>query len=126
MPHFSSRTIALVRRNANAMLTETCTLYRKTGATGEMGEPLNTFEIAATGVPCRVIRARVPSGSTTQPVGGQIALVETYRLECPYNTVLELNMRSQVDGGGLYDLISIEDKLTDSAFAAAVVTRVRL
>lgn len=125
MPRFGARTLAVVRGNVNEMLTDTCTLQRRTGATGLMGEPLDTFENVATDVACRVIRARVPSQSTTQPVASQEAMVDTYRMEFPYNTVLELQMRAVMTDGRIYDMVSVEDGLTDSAFAGAVVKRVR-
>lgn len=125
MPRFSDRTIAVVRRNVSEMLTETCTLQRRTGATGLMGEPLDTFENVATNVACRVIRARVPSQSTTQPVGSQEAMVDLYRMEFPYDTTLEVQLRAVMGDGRIYDLVSVEDDLTDKAFAGAVVKRVR-
>lgn len=125
MPHFSDRTIALVRQNISAMLTESCTIQRRSGAKGQMGEPLNTFENVATDVACRVIRARVPSSSSTQPVGGSNAMVELYRLICPVGTTFVVEDRIVMSDGRIFEVVSLEDGLTDSGFAGAVVTRVR-
>lgn len=125
MPRFSSHTIAIVRRNGNEMLTDTCVLSRKAMATGNMGEPLPVLTIVATGVRCRVIRAKVPSNSSQQVVGSQQAMVDIDRLECPYDTALTVDMIATLSGGSVWQLVSIEDKLTDLVFAGAVVTQVR-
>lgn len=126
MPRFSARTINIVRKNVNEMLTDTCTLYIESGATGTMGEPLHTLEIVAENVPCRVIRSKTPSLGTMQVVGGQEAMVETNRMEFPYDQSLAVDMVAKMSDDNMYHLVSIEDKLTDSAFAWAVVSRVRV
>jgi len=126
MPRFSSQTIARVRRNASAMLTDTCTLYRQTAATGTMGEPLDALELLTSGVRCRVIRAKTPNANTQAVIGSQKSEVEAYRLECPYDTTLVVDMVVKLSNGNVYQITSIEDQLTDSAFAVAVITRVRL
>lgn len=125
MPRFSDRTIAIVRRNVNEMLTDTCTLSEESGITGTMGEPLHGLEVVASGVKCRVIRAKIPSNGMTGVVGSQESMVDVYRLECPYDTVLRVDMVATLADGSVYQVVSIEDKLTDSAFAGAVITRVR-
>lgn len=126
MPRFSARTIAIVRRAVNEMLTDTCSLYQESGATGTMGEPLHTLELVASGVPCRVIRARTRGENGVSVVGSQEAMVERYRLECSHDTSLSLNMVAQLDSdGSRWQIVDIEDKLTDSAFAGAAITRVR-
>lgn len=126
MPRFSDRTMAIVRRNSNEMLTDTCSLFQDSGATGSMGEPLPTLELVASGVRCRVIRSKAPSGSALGVVSSQEAMVEAYRLECPYDTTMLINMVAELDSdGSRWQLVNIEDKLTDSVFAAALITRVR-
>jgi hypothetical protein len=124
MPRFSARTMAIVRRNVDEILTDTCTIEQQTGITGLMGEPLDSWEVIASDVPCRVIRAKVPNASSQTVVGSQEAMVELYRLECPYQTVFAVDNRVTVNGA-VYQVVQVEDKLTDSAFAGAVVTRVR-
>ena len=125
MPHFSTRTIAVVRRAGNEMLTDTCVLSRKSMATGNMGEPLPVLTIVATGVRCRVIRAKVPANSSQQVVGSQQAMVETYRLECPYDTAFVVDDVVTLNDGTVYQVVNVEDQLTDSVFAGAVIMRVR-
>ncbi len=126
MLHLSARTIAIARRNGSAMLTDTCSLFRASGATGTMGEPLGTLELVTSGVRCRVIRAKTPANSSQQVVGSQESLVEAYRLECPYDTTFTVDMVAQLDSdSSRWQVVQVEDKLTDSVFAAAVITRVR-
>ena len=125
MPRFSSSTIARVQRNVNAMLTDTCTIKRMTDSLGTMGEPLNTLELIASGVLCRVIRAKVPSDNTQQVIGSQKSMVERYRLICPVGTAFVVDDVITVSDGKVYQVVNVEDDLTDSAFAGAVITRVR-
>jgi hypothetical protein len=126
MPRFSARTIAVVQRNVSEMLTDTCTIKRLTGATGTMGEPLNQMELIASGVLCRVIRAKTPSNGSQQVVGSQQSMVELYRLICPVGTAFVVDDVVTLSDGSIYQVVSLEDQLTDSAFAGAVITRVRV
>lgn len=126
MPRFSSRTLAIVQRNVGEMLTDICTISRETGATGTMGEPLHVLEVVASEVACRVIRARTPSSSASQVVGSQEAMVEVYRLICPSGTAFTVDdVVTLASDGSVYQVVNVEDKLTDGAFAGAVMTRVR-
>jgi hypothetical protein len=126
MPRFRARTIAVVRRNVNEMLTDTCRIERQTGITGTMGEPLNSWETVATEVPCRVIRSSLRLGaSAMQVVGSQESMVELYRLICPVGTGFTVDDRVTLSDDSVYQVVNVEDKLTDSAFSGAVVTRVR-
>lgn len=125
MPRFSDRTLAIIQRNVNEMLVGTCTIERETGTTGTMGEPLHTVEVIATAVPCRVIRSKTPSLGTTEVVGSQEAMVDTYRLICPVGTSFRVDDRVTLSDGSVWQVASMEDKLTDAAFVGAVITRVR-
>lgn len=124
MPRFSARTLAIVQRNVNEMLTDVCTIKRQTGATGTMGEPLNQLELIASDVPCRVIRAKTPNANSQAVIGSQKAQVERYRLICPVDTAFRVDDVVSV-GSDVYQVVDVEDKLTDGAFAGAVITRVR-
>lgn len=125
MPRFSARTIAIVQRNVSEMLTDTCTIKRLTGATGTMGEPLNQMELIASGVLCRVIRAKTPSNGSQQVVGSQQSMVELYRLICPVGTAFVVDDVVTLSDGSVYQVVQVEDQLTDGVFAGAVITRVR-
>jgi hypothetical protein len=124
MPRFSARTLAIVQRNVNEMLTDVCTIKRQTGATGTMGEPLNQLELIASDVPCRVIRAKTPNANSQAVIGSQKAQVERYRLICPVDTAFRVD-DVVIVGSDVYQVVDVEDKLTDGAFAGAVITRVR-
>ncbi len=125
MPAFSTRTIAKVQQNVNAMLTDRCTLSRKSDATGLRGEPLNATEIIASNVPCRVIRSKVPSDNAQQVIGSQKSMVERYRLICPVGTAFVVDDVVTLADGSVYNVVNVEDQLTDSVQASAVITRVR-
>ena len=126
MPRISARTIAIVQRNVNDMLTETCTITRETGARGTMGEPLHdSTEIVAENVSCRVIRVGQGSRGQTMNVGSQEAIVEMYRLICPVATGFTTDDIVTMSDGRIFQVINVEDGLTDEAFSGAIISRVR-
>ncbi len=126
MPRFSARTIAIVRRNVNDMLTETCTITRETGIKGTMGEPLHdSSEIVAEDVTCRVIRVGMPGAGRTKDVGAQETIVEMYRLICPVGAGFTTDDIITMSDGRVFQVISVEDGLTDEAFSGAIFTRAR-
>jgi uncharacterized protein DUF6093 len=126
MPRFSTRTIAVVKRNVNEMLTETCTIRRETGARGTMGEPLHdSTEIVAQNVNCRVIRVGQRNRGQTMDVGAQETIVEMYRLICPVGTGFTTDDIITMSDGRVFQVVDVEDGLTDEAFTGAVMTRAR-
>lgn len=125
MPRFSTRTLALVRRNVDEMLVETCSIQRETGVKGTMGENLHTLTTVATGVLCRLIRVGQRSRSQTMQVGSQESLVEMYRLITPRATLFEVDDQVTMSDGRVFQVVDVEDGLSDEAFARVVVTRVR-
>jgi hypothetical protein len=126
MPRFSDRALARVRRNVEAMLTDTCSIERETYSKGTMGEPLHTFEVVAEDVPCRVLQAGQGYGSNYAEVGGQEALRELTRVVLRRDAEFVVNDRIVMADGRTYLVIDAEDALTDSAFVDAVCTRVRV
>jgi hypothetical protein len=122
---FGTRTVALVQRNINLMLGERCTLERETGQMGLMGEPLHTWEVVVDNIPCRIIRAGQSFSSAAAIVGSQEALIERYRLICPTGTPFTLEDRVRFDDGRLYQVVQVEDGLTEGVFVSAIITRVR-
>jgi len=126
MALLSDRTIAMVRRNVSAMLTERCTIERESGATDDMGAPLHDWTVVASDVPCRVIRAgQQRNNTTTQIVGSQEALVETFRLICPVATPFKTDDRVRLADGTVYQVVALDDQLSDQAFVAAIIMRGR-
>lgn len=123
---FSARTIAIVKKNVNAMLTERCNIERETAMTGLMGEPLHGWETVAADVPCRVIRVGQSSTqSEYESVGATEALVERWRLICPAGTVFAVDNRVKMADGRVYQIVDVDDRLTDQAFVGAVMVRAR-
>lgn len=125
MPRFSERTLALVRRNVNDMLTQTCQIERQAFAEGSMGERKHGTEVIAADVACRVIRLTKRSTTGTENVGSQEALVERYKLITPVGTAFDKDDQIVMSSGEVYQVVDVEDKLTDEAFAGAMIVRVR-
>lgn len=125
MPRISARTLAVVRQNVNEMLTDTCTIYRESGGKDTSGAPTHSESIVASAVACRVIQSESRFQNQTQVVAGQEALVEQLRLITPVGTPFTVNDRVVLSGGQIYQVVGVEDGLTDSAFANAAITRVR-
>lgn len=124
MALLSSRTVALVRARVSEMLTDTCTLQRRIAAVGTMGEPKQQYVDVSVDVACRVIRAKPPTTNTAQPIGGAVGLKETYRLICPVGTPFLTHDRVVMSDDSVYQIMSVEDKLTDQAFVGAIIERV--
>lgn len=126
MPRFSSRTIAMVKRNVDGMLTETCTIQRESAGRGTMGETVHVWDTVAVDVACRLIRAgQGASKAIAEAVGTQEILVDEYRLITPAGTPLNTDYRVVV-GGKTYQVMKVDDDLTDEVFVSAVMIRVRL
>lgn len=89
-----------------------------------MGEPKQQYVDVSVGVACRVIRAKPPTTNTAQPIGGAVGLKETYRLICPVGTPFLTHDRVVMSDDSVYQIMSVEDKLTDQAFVNAIIERV--
>lgn len=120
----SNRTTAIIRRRVNTTLTELCSIEHETGMKGSMGEPLHGWETVAADVPCRVIRANAASRGT-EAVGSTEALVERWRLICPAGTVFAVDNRVRLSDGRVFQIVGIDDRLTDEAFVSALMVRAR-
>lgn len=120
----SSRTAAVVRRSVNAMLTERCTIERETGGTGLFGEPVHAWEVVAEDVPCRLITVGRRNSGETQVIGSRESVVDAFRLICPHDTAFTVDDRALIDGRR-YEVVTVEDDLTDAAYVAAIVVRER-
>lgn len=120
MPRFGARTLALVQRNTEEMMTDTCTIEREAAGVGLMGEPVGGWTVVAQDVPCRVISAGRGARSAYEDVGSQETLVERYRLICPEGTPLSVDDRVTVSGT-TYLIVDLIDGWTDSVFVGAVM-----
>lgn len=122
----SSRTRAIIRSRVNMYLTERCTIEREAGMTGLMGEPLHGYETVAEDVPCRIIMiGQSSTRSEYDAVGATEALVERWRLICPAGTAFAVDERVRLADGRLYQIVDVDDRLTDEAFVSAVIVRAR-
>lgn len=122
-----SRVASLARRMVERTLTERCDIERETGATGLMGEPLHQWEMVEQDVPCRVISTGGQGSQQSQyaAVGATETMVERWRLICPVGTTLKTDSRVRLTDGRVYQIVSVEDRLSDAAFAGALMVRAR-
>lgn len=122
----SNRVMAIIRRRVNTFLTERCSIEREAGTKGRMGEPLHDWETVAEDVPCRIITL---SGATTsseaEAVGSTEALVEQWRLICQAGTTFAVDYRVRLADDRVYQIVAVDDRLTDEAFVGAVMVRAR-
>jgi len=122
----SNRTLAIIKRRVNTFLTETCTIGRESGLKGAMGEPLHGVEVVAADVPCRVITLGQSSTRTEyESVGSAEAMVERWRLICPAGTSFAVDNQVVLSDGRVFQIVDVDDRLTDQAFVAAVMVRAR-
>lgn len=119
------RTIELIRRRVNSYLDDTCRIERESGSPGLMGERLRDLLLVASNVSCRVIRLTKRTNTAAQEVGGQEALVERYRLILPVGTAFAVDDRVVMSNGDVYQVVDVEDHMSDGAFVGAMLTRVR-
>lgn len=109
-----------IRAQAEAMMTQVCTIYRQTDAQGSMGQTLTTRETVAAGVPCRVILE--DARGDTQMAQAQESLTERYRLIVPYDTELAVDMTVAVQGDDrVYQVIAIRHSHTDATDRQATI-----
>src|SRR5690242_7804430 len=120
----SSQLTAYIRRIAGTFLTDTCLIERESETTGEYGEPVHAWEVTATGVTCRLIKAgqfNTPGGETP---GAQETLQDLYRLVVAQTVTLDVDYRVTVNDA-VYQVVRLESELTDEGFHAALVSRQR-
>lgn len=122
MAAVSPQIVAMIRRETANFLTQRAQFQRETTARGEYGEPLHTWEVVASNVPCRLIRLGRRNESGIEEAGGAETMKAEYRLSVPTTTPLAADMRVVVDGL-TYGVVRIETQLTDEAFHAAIVNR---
>lgn len=122
----SNRTLAIIQRRVDTFLTERCSIERETGAKGRMGEPLHGWETVATNVPYRAITiSQTSSTSEAKSVGATEALVERLQLIFKADVVLAVDYRVRLADGRVYQIVDINDRLTDKVFVSTLAVRAR-
>jgi hypothetical protein len=121
----SSQVLAMLRAKAAQFFTDTCTIEAESLARGKAGEPTHARVTVATGVPCRVIDSTNRQTISAQLVGGQEAIVDTYRIITPYGTALAVDQIITVSSGEEYHVVGLITARTDKVDAQAVVRRAR-
>lgn len=117
-----------IEDQARQWLKDTCSLYRSEYVINEFGESVQSTVQVASGIPCRVTQ----SNSTRvqiATVGRQERIISTYRLTIPlksptYNFDLAVNQQVMLSNGKRYEIIQIEDALTDAVWRQADIAEV--
>ena len=116
--------LAYMRDVTADLLTDTCTIEVRVQGQGEFGNPSQTiWETVSSSVACRLITTmREPMA---QDVGSREALVDTYRLICPYGTALDKDQRVTLSGGDVYHVTGVVVERTSETDTQAYVVRAR-
>ena len=118
----SNRLRGYVRGQVAKFLTETCTIEREAVVTGVFGEPVHAWEVVATNVACRLIRAGQFYTSAAAVSGGQETLPTAFKLIVANTVALDVDTRVTT-GGLVYAVLRLETELTDEGFHMALVGR---
>ncbi len=118
------RLLNRIQTHLETFLTSSCTIEAETDSVGPYGEPTHGWSVVAEDVACRVIDARKTGGSASTEVGGQEAMVDTFRLIVAAGTALAVDQRVTV-GSDVYQVVALVTSRTDGADGQAVITRVR-
>lgn len=105
-------------------LKDTCTIQSLVNNRGQYGEVIaDGWSTVASGVACRIITER-DTRKAGELVGGQEALVDTYKIIVPVGTALAANQRI-VCNGLTYDVVNLITGRTDETDEQAVIVRAR-
>ena len=120
---------ATLRNKALTFLIDTCTIEAKTQSVDEIGAPVNAWIVVASSVPCRVVMAGRSNANNANLAAMQESMTDTYKLSVPvqnstYNWTLAIDQRITINSV-IYNVVSIEDGLTDTIFRQAILTRER-
>jgi hypothetical protein len=113
------RPLARIGTVLTGFLDNTCRIERETMTQGAMGEPSHDWALIADDVVCRLISGRDMRGGTTERIGMQADMDESYRVILPPNTDVLGGDKITV-GGVAYRVVSL-GRMT-GLFIHAVVT----
>ena len=125
MARFSSRTIAKVRQIVGDTLTDVCDIDEQTTVTGSMGQVLQSWTTRSSGVMCRLIRAGASNSSDSGVQGGAEVIEDSVRIILPYGSEVAVDYRLVVADGESYQVVAIEDALSDKGYVSVIGKRIR-
>jgi len=122
MPIISSQVLAMIRRVTETSFSDTCLIERESNAVGTYGEPTHQWEVTAADKPCRLISVGARRGSGIAEAGAAESLEYEYRLIVAQDVTLAVDMRVTI-AALVYNVVRIEDALTDEAYHSAILQR---
>ena len=116
--------LTTMRAQADALMTDTCTIEVGADSVGDMGELLaDQYTVVATGVACRVIMLGRRYGEVAGRVGERETVTQAYRLICPYATALAVNQRITLSDGSRFQVVDLSTERTSEVDAQASIVR---
>lgn len=122
MSILAHRIQAALQRSAYRWLNDTCNIVNDVINSDQYGAQKVTEVPYKISVPCRVILASNPAGTTAGLVGQQITLTNIYKIAVPSGTGITINHKIIV-GGHKYSVIANVTELTDEVFETAIIER---
>lgn len=105
------------------ILRETATLLKRDRGSDAYGSPTQSFTTVGS-VPCRVYSVGNRSRFNAELVGDRETLVDHVHISLPHGTEIDADMRIRV-GSITYDVVTVEDFVTDAFVVTVLAVRVR-
>lgn len=99
---------------------------RVKGVVDQYGAPRqDQWQDVANNVPYRFMKLTAKLKDAMIALGQQENLVESYRMSCEVGTPLAVDQRVTTEDGRIWNVVAVEDGLTDAIDAQAAVTRIK-
>lgn len=122
--NLNSRLLLMMQNKAAKFFVDECNIYSLSDARGESGESLDLLELSASGVNCRLIS--LASSGDVGEFADKTVMDEMYTITLPIGTVIDVYyVIEMVTTGNRYEVMSIRDHLSDSAYFDAEIKRMR-
>ena len=118
----SPRTLARIRRQMAYFLSDRCSILQRGVGSGHMGEEIGNWIPVRTDVPCRLLRSLLNTRNAREAVGGSMELIERFRLVLPHDVRIHQGNGVRI-GDQVYEVVNIEDRLTDAMQVMVFITR---
>ena len=122
MAIISDAMLAMVKSEMARSLVDRCRIERALTTLDENGGSVETWEIVADNEPCRVIQMGSSDSSQALATGERETLRRAYKLIVSVSVAVSVDYRVTI-GADVYDIIRIEDALSDEVFHSVLMSR---
>ena len=120
--HVPSAVRGYMRAQANALMTDTCTIARLSDALDASGASVNAWETVSSGVACRMISAGQRFNNDPAIKAEKAVLAERYRIVLPAGTSIAVQNRITLDSDDSAWLVaSVITSQTDEVSVQVIV-----